>query len=572
MPCHGRNARFFRVFASQWALCRTVLHHNGLVLAFYAPKRCSGSAGPGPLCLKPVIPYRTPLHWGAMQGRRGRGIIRGPDGNLSLSMHFIVKLFPEITIKSSPVRKRLTRQLRENLRRLLRPLDPRIQVERDWEKLEVLLPIDRPDLEPEVTGVLASTPGIAKFARVDVFPLTTLEALSERIAGDWRERIAGKTFCVRVKRSGEHDFSSVEVERRVGAGLVVAGTSAGVRLKDPQVLVPIEIRQDQVFVLQDTHAGLGGFPLGTQDSVVSLISGGFDSTVASYLTIKRGLLTHFLFFNLGGRAHELGVKEVARYLWQRFGASHRVLFITVPFEEVVSEILNKVDSSHMGVVLKRMMIRAANRVAAPLEAGAIVTGESVAQVSSQTLANLGVIDEVSDMLTLRPLAVMDKGDIIDIARAIGTEVFAANMPEYCGVISVKPKTRARRERVIAEEASFDMAVLERALAARGVENIDELLCNEPPQEEAGVPIHATPQPGAVIIDIRHPDEIARQPLRAGSARVVAIPFYSLDRSIADLDPGQQYLLYCDRGVMSRLHGELLYEKGHTNIGVYRPAG
>lgn len=487
-------------------------------------------------------------------------------------MHFIIKLFPEITIKSNPVRKRLTRQLRDNLRRLLVPLDPRISVVRDWEKLEVEGPEDREDLAPAVAEVLASTPGIAKFARVDVFPLTTLEEICDHVVAGWGERIRDKTFCVRVKRTGAHDFKSMDVERLVGAGLFSLGTSAGVDLRHPQVVVHIEIRGDQVFVLHDSRQGLGGFPLGTQDAVLSLISGGFDSTVASYLTMKRGLLTHFCFFNLGGRAHELGVKEVAEFLWRKFGATHRVRFITVPFEEVVSEILTKVDNSHMGVVLKRMMIRAANQVAATLEVGALVTGESVAQVSSQTLANLSVIDEVSDRLTLRPLAVMDKGNIIDIARAIGTEQFAANMPEYCGVISVKPKTRAKRERIAREEAYFDMAVLERAVAARRVENIDELLRADLEAVQAGVPIYATPQPGAVIIDVRHPDEIARQALQAGSATVMAIPFYSLDKAAATLDGEQHYLLYCDRGVMSRLHAELLYEKGYTNIGVYRPGG
>ena len=139
---------------------------------------------------------------------------------------------------------------------------------------------------------------------------------------------------------------------------------------------------------------MGGFPLGCQDSVLSLISGGFDSSVSSYLCIKRGLQTHYCFFNLGGRAHELAVKEVALFLWMKYHASHRVKFISVPFEGVVEEILNNVDNAHMGVVLKRIMLRAAEKLAQGLHIEALVTGESVAQVSSQTLANLSVIDRV----------------------------------------------------------------------------------------------------------------------------------------------------------------------------------
>src|SRR5690606_9939157 len=109
-------------------------------------------------------------------------------------MHFIAKLFPEITIKSSPVRKRLTRQLRDNLRRLLRPLDGRIDVQRDWEKLDLVVPDDRPELAEAVAAVLAATPGIAKFSRVDACPLVSIDDICERVVASWGERLAGKTL------------------------------------------------------------------------------------------------------------------------------------------------------------------------------------------------------------------------------------------------------------------------------------------------------------------------------------------------------------------------------------------
>jgi thiamine biosynthesis protein ThiI len=97
--------------------------------------------------------------------------------------------------------------------------------------------------------------------------------------------------------------------------------------------------------------------------VLSLISGGFDSSVSSYLCIKRGLQTHYCFFNLGGRAHELAAKEVALFLWMKYHSSHRVKFISIPFKGVVEEILEKVDNSQMGVILKRMMLRSAEQIA-----------------------------------------------------------------------------------------------------------------------------------------------------------------------------------------------------------------
>lgn len=485
-------------------------------------------------------------------------------------MHFVVKLFPEIIIKSAPVRKRFIKQLRENLRRLLKVQGCEAQVRSEWDKLEVLAAQPGPQDVAIITELLGNTPGIASYAEVRQYPLGDFDQVAELLWPIYGEQIKGKTFCVRVKRTGKHEFNSVEAERQIGGRLLARSEGASVRLDRPDVKIQLEIRGQQLYVIEKNHPGLGGFPLGTQEAVLSLISGGFDSTVASYLTMKRGLRTHFCFFNLGGRAHELGVKEVAWYLWRKYGASHRVKFITVPFEEVAAEILTNVTDSQMGVVLKRMMYRAASEVARAWKVDALVTGESVAQVSSQTLPNLAVIDSVTDLLTIRPLVTMDKNDIIDIARRIGTEDFAANMPEYCGVISVKPTTRARPERIEHEEQNFDFSVLERAIAERREENIDQMMDNI-----VGLPtveVFSSPQPDMVILDIRHPDEILRKPLRAGAVQVQAEPFYSLQNRFKNLNQSSRYLLYCDKGVMSQLHAELLREDGFDNVALYKPAG
>ena len=484
-------------------------------------------------------------------------------------MHFIVKVFPEIIIKSPPVRKRFIKQLRDNLRRLLADLGVDIDVQRDWEKIEVVAPGADASVTAQVAEVLAHTPGIANFSLIQAYPLGDLEDIFQKTLAHWRDALAGKTFCVRVKRHGKHDFSSVDVEKFVGGGLLHNSQAKGVDLHNPDVIVPLEIKWERLFVIARKTQGLGGFPLGAQDPVLSLISGGFDSTVSTYLCIKRGLRAHYCFFNLGGRAHEIGVKEVAYYLWNKYGASHRVKFVTVPFEDVVREILEKVENAYMGVVLKRMMLRAAEQVAESLEIPALVTGESVAQVSSQTLVNLNVIDRATDMVVLRPLATMDKGEIIDISRKIGTETFAASMPEYCGVISVNPTTRAKLARVEAEEENFDMAVLQRAIDERIAQNIDEIV--DDLNADLTVPIVADVV-GAdqVVIDIRHPDEEEANPLKLLNVTIEKIPFYSLNKQFPQLDTSKQYLLYCQKGVMSQLHAANLKDAGHTNIGVYRP--
>lgn len=489
-------------------------------------------------------------------------------------MRFIVKLFPEITIKSTPVRKRFVRQLQKNILAQLRPLDPDAAVESGWDRLEVVVSSNRDSsLEDSAATVLRHTPGIASFSPVQVFAIDgqageSLEQLGQALIPIWRDQLAGKTFCVRAKRQGQHNFNSMDVERIIGSALNHGSDAAGVRLHNPDVLVTVEIKENQCYVLLDQQKGLGGFPLGSQDPVLSLMSGGFDSTVASYMAIRRGLLPHFCFFNLGGRAHELGVKEVSYYLWRKFAASHEVKFVSVPFEDVVSEILQNIHHSQMGVVLKRMMLRVASRVADEMKIQALVTGESVAQVSSQTLANLSVIDSVTEKLVLRPLAMTDKGDIIDLARRIGTEEFAASMPEYCGVISVKPTTRATEQRVAREEANFNFDVLEQAYNNKRTVSIKHV--EQDDSATLTAPIVRQLSPDAVVIDIRHPDEEEKKPLPLAAATIKKIPFFQLSRVFPQLDSSTQFLLYCDKGVMSQLHASHLLESGFTNVGVYEP--
>lgn len=498
-------------------------------------------------------------------------------------MLFVVKLFPEITIKSRPVRRRFIRQLRKNIRSVLREIDETVSVTGEWDSIEVDLgetlaldasgeiPVTLQETEQRVINKLSAIPGIASFVLVDKYALPDMDGIFQLCKHYHEQNLVDKTFAVRCKRSGKHPFKSVDVERYVGGGLNQHTQAKGVQLVDPDLTVKIEIRDQTLYLVKEQHKGMGGFPLGTQDSVLSLISGGFDSSVSSFLTIKRGLLTHYCFFNLGGREHELAVKEVALYLWMKYGSSHRVKFVTVPFEEVVTEILQQIDDSQMGVILKRMMLRAASAVAEQLQIQALVTGESVAQVSSQTLANLAVIDSVTDTLVLRPLSTSDKQDIIDVAREIGTEEFSKNIPEYCGVISVKPTTRARPEKISREEERFNFAILEQAVANAQQQLIYDVANDLASADQREIDILATTRAGDIVIDIRHPDEEELKPLciDESGVKVLKIPFYELRGSFEKLDREATYLLYCDKGMMSRLHAAHLRDEGFENLAVLK---
>ncbi|KOC89911.1 tRNA uracil 4-sulfurtransferase ThiI [Winslowiella iniecta] len=482
-------------------------------------------------------------------------------------MKFIIKLFPEITIKSQSVRLRFIKILTGNIRNVLKHHDDSLAVVRHWDHIEVRSKNE--ELRATLVDLLTRIPGIHHVLAVEDRAYTDVHDIFEQTLELNRERIEGKTFCVRVKRRGKHEFSSQDVERYVGGGLNQHVATAQVKLNQPQVTVNLEIENDRLLLVTGRYEGIGGFPIGTQEDVLSLISGGFDSGVSSYMLMRRGCRVHYCFFNLGGAAHEIGVRQVAHYLWNRFGSSHRVRFVAINFEPVVGEILEKVDDGQMGVVLKRMMVRAASRVAERYGVQALVTGEALGQVSSQTLTNLRLIDNASDTLILRPLISHDKEHIINLARHIGTEDFARTMPEYCGVISKSPTVKAVKAKIEAEEQNFDFDILDRVVQEATNVDIREI-ASQTQEEVVEVETVASFTANDVVLDIRSIDEQDDKPLEIDGVEVKSLPFYKLSSQFGDLDQSKTWLLYCDRGVMSRLQALYLHEQGFKNVKVYRP--
>lgn len=482
-------------------------------------------------------------------------------------MKFIVKPHPEIFVKSESVRKRFTKILEGNIRNIVKSRTTGVAVFNRRDHIEVSGNND--EFFAETLEILKTTPGIQQVLEVKQSEFTDLHNIYEQVLEQSRDLIEGKTFVVRAKRRGKHEFKSIELERYVGGGLNQAVESARVKLNKPEVTIRIEVVDGLLNQIIARHKGLGGFPLGTQEDVLSLISGGFDSGVSSYLHIKRGSKVHYCFFNLGGPAHEIGVKQVAHYLWNKYGSSAKVRFISIDFEPVVAEILEKVDDGQMGVILKRMFMRAAGMVAEKFGIQALVTGEALGQVSSQTLTNLRHIDNVTDTLILRPLINWDKDDIIKVAREIGTEDFAKTMPEYCGVISKSPTVKAVKGKLEAEEAKFDFSILDKVVYDARQMDIRDIE-KESQQQAPEVELVTAVQEHAVVLDIRSPDEEDDNPLELDGVEVKHLPFYKLATQFGDLDQSKTYLLYCDRGVMSRLQALYLQEQGFSNIKVYRP--
>ena len=476
---------------------------------------------------------------------------------------FILKLFPEIMIKGSSAKRQMVGQLYTNLLTILQRIDTTISVRKFSDKIEVVAPIDS---LVQVRQKLLETSGIEQILEALQFDnMDTLEKIKVKIGEVVIDSLEGKTFVVRAKRTGVHEFRSVELEQTVGGYLLAHSNAKAVSLKNPEITVRVELIQNQLNIITTKYKGLSGFPIGTQGDILSLMSGGFDSTVASYLTMKRGIKTHFVFFNLGGNAHEIGVKQVALYLWSKFGSSHKVKFISVPFDDVLEEIFRSTPPTYMGVTLKRLMLKASEKIADSMEIDALLTGESVAQVSSQTLRNLALIDKASDMLILRPLSTMNKPEIISIANDIGTRHFAEAMPEYCGVISQNPITHGSFKRMEKVAQKFNYDVLDKA-----VEDAKDIYVHDIVNDVATLAAVEVVQDLSLkdytVIDIRAEDDSVDI-----KTETLKIPFHRLKSEFPKLPQNKEYLLYCEKGIMSQLHAQYLRDEYKCeNVKVYRP--
>ncbi len=476
---------------------------------------------------------------------------------------FIVKFFPEIMIKGSKAKRQMVDQLFSNLQKILERIDKNIKLKKFFDKIEI---VSSKEFVTEVRLKLLETPGIELVLEAIQFDdVKTVDEIKLIVNNTMASEIKDKTFVVRAKRSGTHEFKSTEIERIVGGYMLANNETKGVNLKDAETTINLELVNNQLNIITYKYKGLSGFPLGTQGDILSLMSGGFDSTIASYLMMKRGVKTHFIFFNLGGVAHEIGVKQVAFYLWSKFGSSHRVSFISIPFDDVITEIFRSTHESYMGVTLKRLMLKAAQKIAEEKGIDALMTGESVAQVSSQTLRNLAIIDKATTKLVLRPLATMNKPEIIDIANEIGTKKFAETMPEYCGVISKNPVTHGSFERMEKEAAKFDYSVLDKAIEKVQEIFVDEIVVDIKEIGQIEV-INDISSSKYTIIDIRQSNDCIKT-----SCETLKIPFYKLKNEFKKLPQNKEYLFYCDKGILSQLHAQYLRDaQNYTNIKVYRP--
>lgn len=462
---------------------------------------------------------------------------------------FLVRLSGEIGIKARVTHARFRARLADNLRDALRSsgLEGRVRSERN----RIVVECNDADAGP----LLARVFGVQSVSPVERRVPQELPAIVEAGKTLFRERVAGRRFAVRARHVGDHGRGGLrarDIEIELGAALLPH--AARVDLGDPELTARVELFDDEAWLFAETIPGPGGLPLGVEGRAIALVSGGFDSAVAAWRILRRGVALDYVFCNLGGVTHQQGVMRVMKVIADRWSYGTSPRLHAVDFDALSRGLQRTTTPRYWQIVLKRLMLRAGEAVAHERRADALVTGESVGQVSSQTLRNLAAISSATTLPILRPLVGFNKEEIVAEARHVGTHDLSAVVAEYCALVPSRPATGAAVAAIDAEEEKLDDELLRRALAEHAVFDLRSL---DP--DKGAIPeleIETVPE-GAVVLDLR--SRAAYQGWHWPDA--LFLDFAHALEAYRSFDRDKTYVLYCEFGLKSAHLAELLQREG-----------
>ncbi|HAT4812007.1 TPA: tRNA 4-thiouridine(8) synthase ThiI [Clostridioides difficile] len=351
-------------------------------------------------------------------------------------------------------------RLIRNIRNMLKPIG-RFNVYKEYGRIYVdLEDYDYEEVIEEVRkvfGIVGVCPGVRAKKDYDTLKEIALKMLEEKIEAGY------KTFKVESRR-GDKSFglTSQEMSMDIGGYLLSkVGDRINVDVRNPEVKIKCEYREFHTMVYSDTIPGYGGLPLGTNGRAMSLLSGGIDSPVATWMVAKRGMeveAVHFHSYPFTSKRSQEKVKDLAKILAKYCG---RVRLHKVNILEIQKAIGENCNEEEATILSRRFMMRIAQRLSEKRHCDALITGESIGQVASQTIQGLTCTNAVVDLPVFRPLIAMDKSDIVDIAKKIGTfETSILPEEDCCSVFSPrKPVTKPRLEKIEKSETALDIEKL-----------------------------------------------------------------------------------------------------------------
>lgn len=371
-------------------------------------------------------------------------------------------------------RKLFISQLAQNVKRVLGDF-PAVKIHADRDRMHLLLNgEDSAQILPKLEKVF----GIQNFSpsvRVE----KTMPAIREMVQTIIKSAYQpGQTFKITSKRS-DHSFEldTNELNRELGGAVFEVFPEIAVQMKKPNIEIRVEIRKEGAYLSYETIRGAGGLPVGTSGRGMLMLSGGIDSPVAGYLSMKRGVEVEAVHFASPPYTSEQALQKAKDLAAKIAPYAGSIQFIEVPFTEIQEEIKRVVPEGYLMTVTRRMMLRLTDAIREVRKGLVIINGESLGQVASQTLQSMVAINEVTATPIIRPVVSMDKGEIIEIAEKIDTFELAIQPFEDCCTIFAppQPKTRPKLDKAQAYEARLDIeGLMARSMAGLKVSEITEV--------------------------------------------------------------------------------------------------
>ena len=368
-------------------------------------------------------------------------------------------------------RKDFIGRLDGNVTKVLREF-PQVKIHPRHDRMHIVLndaPFEEVDQRlKKVFGIQTYSPTIKVEKTLAEIEKTALALMKETFK-------KGMTFKVNTKRS-DHQFlyDTNELNKMVGDYLFSHMDDLKVEMKHPDIVLRIEVRKDAVYISNQLLHGAGGMPVGTGGRAVMMLSGGIDSPVASYLALKRGVDIDMVHFYSPPYTTEKALNKAKELTGILANYAGKINFIAVPFAEIQETIKEKIPEGYLMTVQRRFMLQLADKIRAKRRGLAIFNGESVGQVASQTLESMAAINDVTTTPVIRPVATMDKTEIIKLAEEIGTFDLSIQPFEDCCTIFAppRPKTKPKIEKARKFENRLDVdGLIERALAGIQVTSI-----------------------------------------------------------------------------------------------------
>lgn len=382
----------------------------------------------------------------------------------------IMVRYGELTLKGKN-RKNFIDTLSNNIRMSLADMKE-LKFEKQYDRFYVIL--DAYSDIDEILNRLKMIPGIHNFSLVkkvnkDIKDICNVALEIMKEIED--ENIDGiLTFKVKANRNDKSfPLVSDDINRQV-ATAILKNTNFKVDVHNPSYLIRVEVRLDATYISIKNYQGLGGLPLGSSGKGMLMISGGIDSPVAGFMMMKRGVKVEAIHFSSPPYTSDMAIYKVKTLLKELAKIQGQIKFINIPFTKLQLAIYDAAGDKYAITLMRRMMYRIADRFARKNNCHCIVNGESVGQVASQTLDSMGVINEVTNNVIIRPLAIFDKQDIIKIAREINTyETSIMPYEDCCTIFDPKnPTTKPKLSECEKYEAMFDY----QALIDEAIENAE----------------------------------------------------------------------------------------------------